>query len=132
MANINVEKKYPKGPQVTESLTPAAVPLARGIAVTYGVDEFHCAAVAAAGAAIIGIVEEDAVAGLPVKVIEQGQCVAQIGAAVTPGQLLATNATGQLVPAATTNYIVARAMTGNPNAGDYITVLLTTSDVIHP
>jgi hypothetical protein len=132
MSNINVETKYPKGPQVKESLTPAAVPLARGLAVTYGADQFHCAVAATAGEAIIGINEEDAVAGLPVAIIQQGQCVAQIGATVAAGQKLAVNAAGQLVPAVTGNVIVATALSGNPNAGDFITVLVSDSTSTHP
>jgi hypothetical protein len=127
MSNINVETKMPQGPQVKESLTPAATPMQRGLAVVYGSDQFHAAKVAAAGGAILGIVEEDAVAGLPVSVVLQGQCVAQIGAAVTPLQKLAVNASAELVPAASGDVIVATALSGNPNAGDFITVLLSDS-----
>jgi hypothetical protein len=133
MANINVEVKGPKGPQVKESLLPAALPLGRGLAVVYGADEYHATLATAAGGAILGVAEEDAVSlELPVSVIEEGQTVLQIGAAITPGQDLAINATGQFVPAAAGNRIVARALSGNPNAGDYITGYVFQSQPTHP
>jgi hypothetical protein len=135
MSNINVETKTPKGaPQITESLTPAAsAGYKRGLAVVYttGTDGQGCTLVAAAGGAIAGLLEEDVVAGLPAKVVEAGQTVAQIGAAVTAGQELAVNATAQLVPAVSGNVIVAVAQSGNPNAGDYICVLLTPGGAVH-
>ena len=135
MSNINVETKTPQGqPNVTESLTPAAsVGYKRGLAVVYtgGTDGQGCTLVAAQGGAILGLLEEDVVAGLPAKVVESGQAVAQIGAAVTAGQQLMVNASGQLIPCTATNTIVAIAQSGNPNAGDFITVLLTPSGAVH-
>jgi hypothetical protein len=132
MANINVENKYPKGPQVEESLVAASlVGYTRGLAVTYGADIFHAALVSVAGAQAIGIIEEDqivpanaTVPTVPLKVVEFGQAVAQIGATVASGQLLAANAAGQLVPAQPGQWVVALALDGNPNAGDYICVLV--------
>ncbi|QNI34528.1 hypothetical protein H7849_11895 [Alloacidobacterium dinghuense] len=133
MTNINVELKGPKGPQIKESLLPTALPTARGLAVTYGSDAYHCAIAGVAGEAISGIVEEDAVSLLlPVAVVQHGQTVAQIGAAVTAGQLLATNATGQLIPAVSTNTIVARALESGTNAGDFICVLVVDGGAVHP
>lgn len=135
MSNINVETKLPKGPQITESLTPAAsAGYTRGLAVAYtaNTDGQGCTLVAAAGGAIAGLLGEDVVAGLPALVVVQGQTVAQIGAAVVAGQDLAVNAAGQLVPAVSTNVIVGRALSGNPNAGDYICVLLSGADAVHP
>jgi hypothetical protein len=125
MTNINTERKYPKGPQFTESLTPTAtVGYTRGLAVGYGSDEFHATLIALAGIAILGLIAEDAVAGLPLLVVEFGQTVAQIGATVAAGQQLAVNAAGQLVPAQAGQMVVAIALDANPNAGDYISVFV--------
>jgi hypothetical protein len=134
MTNINVELKGPNGPRIVETLTPAVVAAAkRGLAVAYGADEYHCAVVATAGAVAIGLIDEDAVsAQLPVGVVVSGQAVGQIGATVTPGQLLTPNASGQLIPAATGNRIIARAMSGNPNAGDFIAVLVVPGSPVAP
>lgn len=135
MSNLNVETKTPKGqPQVTESLTPAAsAGYTRGLAVVYtaGTDGQGCTLIAAAGGAIVGLLAEDVVAGLPALVIETGVTVGQIGAAVTAGQQLAVNAASQLVPAVSGNVIVAVAQSGNANAGDYIAVLLTPGGAVH-
>jgi hypothetical protein len=125
MTNINVENKYPKGPQITESLTPTAtVGYTRGLAVVYGADEVHASLASIAGAAILGLIAEDATAGLPLLVVEFGQTVAQIGATVAAGNQLAVNAAGQLVPAKPGQAVVAIALDGNPNSGDYIAVMV--------
>lgn len=135
MSNINVETKTPKGPQISESLTPAGTTTyKRGLAVIYtsGSDGQGCTLQTTAGGDVVGILEEDVVAGLPAKVITHGQCVAQIGATVTAGQLLEVNASGQLIPSATSGHsIVARALSGNANAGDFITVLLLAAGAAH-
>jgi hypothetical protein len=131
---MNVETKMPKGPQITESLTPAATSgYTRGLAVGYtsGTDGQGATLIASAGVAITGLIAEDAVAGLPLLVVEGGQTVAQIGAAVVAGALLATNASGQLITAVSGNVIVAKALSGNPSAGDYICVRLLGSDATH-
>lgn len=134
MSNINVESKGPKGPQGKESLLPTATAgYTRGLAVVYGADAYHATLAGTAGEQIVGILEEDAVSlQLPVSVIEEGQAVAQIGATVAAGQSLAVNASGQLVPAVSGNTIVAIALEGNPNAGDYICVRVTGSGAVHP
>jgi hypothetical protein len=112
MSNIYVEKKGRQGIQGFESLLPAAVTgYTRGLAVTYGTDEYHAALIAAAAVAIVGILEEDAInVNNPCRVIEFGECVAQIGASVTALQLLAVNASGQLVPAQAGQPVVAVAL----------------------
>lgn len=112
MANIYVEGKGPKGVQHDESLAFAAVPAipSRGLAVTYGADEIHAAVATVAGEACIGIIDEDIIAGLPGRIIELGQGVAQIGANVARGEQLATSATGQLVPAQPGQAVVAVAL----------------------
>src|ERR1700739_2439205 len=111
MPNIYVEGKGPKGVQAKESLLPTAVTgYERGLAVVYGADAYH-ATLAGAAAAAIGILEEDAInAKNPCAVVEFGQTVAQIGANVTAGQQLAVNAAGQLVPAVSTNPVIAIAL----------------------
>jgi hypothetical protein len=126
MTNINVENKGPSGAQIGESLTPAAVTgFTRGIAVTYGTDAFHAALPTAAGQQCVGIIDEDAIATTnPIRVIEFGQTVAQIGATVAALQSLACNASGQLVPAQPGQFVVAIALDGNPNAGDYVNVFV--------
>jgi hypothetical protein len=122
MANIFVEGKTPIGQSFKESLLPVSVTgYTRGLAVTSGVasgsDAYHCALIAAAGVAALGIIEEDQVVGAgatspnsPVSVIEFGQAVAQIGANITAMQPLATNAAGQLVPQTTGQPMVAIAL----------------------
>ena len=134
MSNINVETITPKGPQITESLTPASTALTRGLAVIYtaGTDGQGASLQTTAGADVVGIVAEDAIAGLPVLVVSHGPTVAEIGAAVVAGNSLAVNAQGQLVPAASGNVVVAKALSGNPNAGDFITVLVSGSYAVHP
>jgi hypothetical protein len=134
MANLNVETKYPKGVQLKETLTPAVTSgYTRGLAVAYtaSTDGQGATLVSAAGGAILGLLEEDAIAGLPVLVVESGQTVAQIGATVVAGEELAVNAAAQLIPAVTGNVIVGVALSGNPNAGDYICVLLTPGGAVH-
>jgi hypothetical protein len=112
MANIYVEGKGPQGIQAKESLLPAAVAgYTRGLAVTYGVDQFHAALVAAAGSPAIGLLEEDAInINNPASVIQFGQAVAQIGANVVALQPLTTNAAGQLVPATAGQPVTAIAL----------------------
>ena len=111
MSNIYVEAKGPKGVQAKESLLPTAVSgYSRGMAVTYGADAYH-ATLAGAAAAAIGILEEDAISlKNPCAVVEHGQVVAQIGANVSKGQQLAVNAAGQLIPAVSTNPVIAIAL----------------------
>jgi hypothetical protein len=112
MANIYVEAKGPKGVNAKESLLPAAViGFTRGLAVTYGSDQYHAALIAAAAAAAIGLIEEDAISVQnPISVIEFGQTVAQIGATVAELQALTTNAAGQLVPAQPGQPVIAIAL----------------------
>ena len=112
MANIFVEAKGPKGVQLKESLLPAAViGYSRGLAVNYGADAYHCALATVAAAAVLGILEEDAINVLnPCSVIEFGPVIAQIGASVTKGQQLAVNAAGQMIPATGGQNVVAMAM----------------------
>src|SRR5882672_223116 len=115
MTNINVELKGPKGHQLSESLLPAAVAgFTRGLFVVYGADEYHAAVASTAGAKCIGLIDEDAIALTnPVRIVELGQTVAQIGATVTSGQLLTNNAAGQAIPAGPGQPVLAQALSGN-------------------
>lgn len=112
MVNIYVESKGPKGVQMKESLTPTVVAGSlRGLCVTYGADATKFALVAAAAVAAIGVLEEDALSLVnPSSVIEFGQTVAQIGADITKGSPLATDANGRLVPATPGQAVVAIAL----------------------
>jgi hypothetical protein len=112
MANIYVEKKGRQGLQASESLLPTAViGYSRGLAVTYGADEYHATLIAAAASLAVGILDEDAInINNPCKVVEFGQAVAQIGANLTALQPLTTNAAGQLVPAQPGQPVVAIAL----------------------
>ena len=128
MANIYVEAKSPLGPQVKESLLPAAVTgYTRGLAVTYGTDVYHALLIAAAGVAAVGLLEEDAInINNPSSVIEFGQAVAQIGASVTALQQLTTNASGQLVPAQAGQPVIAIALESQTyvSPGSFATVFV--------
>lgn len=132
MSNINVETKGPKGPQITESLLPTAVTgYKRGLGVTYGADVYHATLAGAAGEAIVGLIAEDAVSvENPILVIQHGQTVGQIGAAVAANAFLAVNASGQLITAVSTNHVVARALEAGSTAGDYIAVLVLDGSAI--
>ena len=133
MSNINVENKYPKGPQEKESLLASGVVgYTRGLFVIYGADALHVALPTAAGQKCIGVIEEDqtvasgsAVATVPISLIQRGETVLQIGATVTPGQPLTNNAAGQAIPAGPGQPVLAIALDGNPNAGDYILATVT-------
>jgi hypothetical protein len=119
MANIYVEKKISTSDGYKEPLLAASVTgYARGLAVAFtGGNEFGCTLATALGQVCTGIIEEDQVVGAgamsptnPIGVIELGPAVAQIGASIIGGQLLTTNAAGQLVPAASGQSIVAIAL----------------------
>lgn len=113
MTSIFVEAKGPKGIQAKESLLPTAVSgYQRGLAVTYGDDAYHATlSNDDAGHTCLGILEEDAISlENPCSVIEFGQAVAQIGADVGAGQLLAVDALGRLVAAEPGDSVVAVAL----------------------
>ena len=144
MPNINVENKYPKGPQEKESLLALSVNgYTRGLFVIIGSmnawDEFHCSLPTAAGQPCLGVIEEDqevpasgTVPVLPLSIVERGEAVVQIGATVTPGQALTNNAAGQAIPAGPGQPVLAIALDGNPNAGDFITATITPPSSVRP
>lgn len=112
MANIYVEGKTPTGFQIKEPLKPTAVAgYNRGLCVVYGADAFTALLISVAGTAALGILEEDALdIGNPSAVIEFGQTVAQIGANVSKGDALTTDANARLVPAQPGQPVVAVAL----------------------
>jgi hypothetical protein len=127
MTNINTQTKGPKGVQIKESLIPGGSSgFTRGLAVIYGTDVYHAAVASVANSACIGIIEEDAVSTTAaIAVIEFGQTVAQVGAPIPSAPLaLTNNASGQLVPAAAGQTLVAIALETTPTAGDYICVFV--------
>jgi hypothetical protein len=112
MANIYVEGQGPQGPQIKISLPPTAVSgYMRGLCVNFGASNLICALAAQAATAPLGILEEDAVSTKnPCSVILFGEAIAQIGASVSAGQNLTTDANGRLVPAVNGQPIVAVAL----------------------
>ena len=101
----------------------SAATMKRGIAVIQGASDVLAAA-AGANAVCLGIQEEDTVnIGDAVSVVMQGEGVAIIGAAVTAGAMLKTDANGRLVPvAAAGDNAIAQAMSSGANAGDFVVV----------
>lgn len=86
---------------------------------------------------VIGIAQDApaVTAGQPVRICVGGSCKAYAGAAITYGDSLAVNASGQVVTAPTaTEYTVGRAMEAAVEAGDLITVMVNPSDgkVVYP
>lgn len=86
---------------------------------------FDAAQVSVAGNPVYGLAKfEVAAAGKRLTVVTHGEAVANIGAAVASvGLDLASNASGQLIPAVAGNQIIARALQTGAN-GDYIRVLI--------
>jgi len=114
MANIYVEGQGPQGPQNKLSLVPAdtaANGYTRGRCVNFGSDNLHAALALAAATACLGILEEDAISTKnPGSVIVHGPAIAQIGASISAGQQLTTDANARLVPATANQPVVAVAL----------------------
>ena len=137
MSNINIENKYPKGVQESESLLALSITgYTRGLFVISGAlnssDALHVSLPTAAGQLCLGVLEEDQQVPLnataptmPIRIIERGEAVVQIGATITPGQLLTNNAAGQAIPAGPGQPVLAVALDGNPNVGDFILATIT-------
>jgi hypothetical protein len=127
MTNISTETKGPLGIQGYESLYPTATAgYKRGLAVVYGADQFHATLVATAAVPILGLIEEDAVnVKEPLRVIEFGQTVAQVGGDFGSMVPLAVNAAGQLVAAQPGQPVVAVSLEPSTGiAGSYVTVFV--------
>jgi hypothetical protein len=135
MSNINVENKYPKGPQEKESLLAASVTgYTRGLLVAYGADQYHAALPTVAGqTGVIGVIEEDQTVAVnattptvPISIISRGEAVAVVGiAGITAGMALTNDASGRVIPAGPGQPVVAVALDTNPNVGDFICVTMT-------
>ena len=137
MSNINVENKYPKGDQERERLLALSViGYTRGLFVISGAlngsDQYHCSLPTATGQRCLGVIDQDQIVppdastpAVPLLVIERGQTMLQIGAAVTAGQLLTNNAAGRAIPAGCGQPVLAIALDGGSNAGDFICATVT-------
>lgn len=114
------------GSPLKRTYQAGAANIKRGTAVIQGADDNHVLP-ATANAVCLGFLEEDALnIGDPASVIETGEAVAIIGAAVAAGQYLIANAAGQLIPStAAADQVIARAISSGAVLGDYITVLIT-------
>lgn len=78
-----------------------------------------------AGVQVTGILQDKPNVGEECLVMDEGDSPAIAGAAITSGQPLMVNASGQLVPASGTNIVVAVAQGDAPAAGAQLTVHLT-------
>lgn len=109
-------------PILTISLVAvAAVPQQRFV----GIDRQVCGA----GAPAWGVADSEASAAgkvMPVKVL--GTSKVETGGAVTPGQLVKSDAVGRAVPQGGAGAILARAITGAAALGGMIEVLLLPSN----
>lgn len=95
-------------------------------ALTQGRCVTYAGATAGAGAVVAGIAEYDGAIGDEVTLtVSALQLPAIAGADITVGQPLASDATGRLVPAVTTNYVVGRAVKAATGANSVVIVRLT-------
>ena len=83
-------------------------------------------ALAGANAQIDGVIQGQPGAGDPVKLVYTGVTKAHAGAAIAKGALVATDAAGKFVTAASTNNAVGRAIEAAGADGDIFTLLLKT------
>lgn len=123
----NVETTGVVGTPHKRTLVASAAAMKRGLAVVLVTDDNHVA-IAGANVAAFGIIEEDTISiGDPVSVVLAGEAVAQIGAAVSAGQLLVTDANGRLIPATSgaVQNAVAKAISSGSTSGDFIVVLVS-------
>jgi hypothetical protein len=117
---MTLRKVGPVGP-VNLKTYPADAAITRGHGVKVGATEGSAAAVAAAGAAGIGIATEDAAAGEPLAVARSGDAVAIAGSAATQGQWAKFDGTGRVIPvvkgAGTAEEVIGR-FESSPAAAD--------------
>lgn len=103
--------------------------VSRGLGVKVGANEGGAAQVAAAGAAGVGIANEDCVDGGALSVTRHGDVVAIAGSAATQGQLAKFNAAGQVIPvvkgAATSEEVIGRFESNPAQAGDECIVFVS-------
>lgn len=123
----NVETTGVIGVPLKRSYLAAAATMGRGLALVQGANDNTLAVASVANAPAFAVLEESNVnAGDTISAIILGEAVAVIGAAVTAGQYLVTDAQGRLVPASGNGNqnVVARAVSSGSAAGDYIVVLI--------
>ena len=72
-------------------------------------------ALAGDGEKSIGILQNDPTSGQAATIVAQGICKAKLGASVTAGQSLASDASGKLIPAASGKTVVAQALEAGSN-----------------
>lgn len=125
LAGVAVATSGIVGSPSVRTYTASAAAMGKGLAVVRVTDDNHVA-IAGANVAVLGFVDESNInIGDAIGIIEAGEFYAPIGAAVTAGQFLITNANGQLIPtAAAGDSIVAMAITSGANSGDFIVALV--------
>lgn len=81
-------------------------------------------ALSGAGERAIGVLNNDPDTGEPAEVIVSGVAKVAIGAAVDPGEWVASDANAEAIPATSTAFALGIALTGAANANEVISVLL--------
>lgn len=81
--------------------------------------------VTAAAARAWGIATTSGIIGDRIGIVTEGSVPAEIGAAVTIGQPLTTNAAAKLIPATTGQYVLARALGAGSGDGKFIEIHIT-------
>lgn len=104
----------------TEQATAAVDLLTRYRYVT--LDNTGKATLPAAGARVVGVVEEPAVAGRPLTYAVGGRLKVEAGAAVAAGALVQTDATGRAITQTSTNIVLGIARTAASAAGVLIEI----------
>jgi hypothetical protein len=125
VAGLNVATSGLTGFTAGRTYTASAAAMGKGLAVVRVTDDNHVA-IAGANVAILGFVDESNInIGDAINIIEAGEFYGQIGAAVTAGNFLITDASGRLIPtAAAGDNVVAMALTSGTSANDFIVAIV--------
>jgi hypothetical protein len=118
---ITLATKGPIGRPEVRTYAAGAAAMGKGLAVVRGTDD-NTVAIAGANVSVLGFIDESNInAGDDIGIVEGGEVLVPIGAAVAVGNWLITNASGQVVPtSAAGDNIVGQALSSNSNAGDFI------------